>query len=374
LTVDRRGALKAAGAGAAGIALMGLPQAAQASSLGFNATSGSYSAGATATIEYRFDIQNVSAMFRNGAEREVWLDFHRTSYIPSGTAMTVTVDWGDGSSPVTVNSTTSATRFSATKTYATTGVRTVTVSAATPGIGIGYGESNSWNAVGTEMLTDILSWSNIGSLAGAFIGGTNLVSVPNYLPTGVKNIESCFRNCTSFNAPINNWDTTYVTTMVKCFNGASTFNQNVGSWTTGNVTNMWAMFQAATVFNNGGSDTIKNWDTSKVTNMWQTFAQNNAFNQPIGSWNVGAVTNMYGMFLSAVAFNQPLGSWNTGSVTNMGAMFSHSTSSPKMAFDQDISTWNVSSVTSNSGYVTNNATYYQSTWTSAERPTGFPSF
>jgi surface protein len=400
LNLDRRTALKAAGAGAAGIAVMGLPGSAHAASGDFIASSSSYAAGSVATIQYVFDIQGA-----DNAARTVWLDFHRTSYIPSGTAMSVTVDWGDGTSPVTVNSSTSAVNFKATKSYTSNGTRTVTVSNATPGIGIGYGDSNSYNSEGWHMMTEVRSWSNIGSLAGAFWNATNLVSVPNYLPTGVTNLEACFANCSNLNTPLNNWNTSYVTNMTKCFNNATVFNQNIGTWNTANVTSMWALFQGATAFNNGGSDTINNWNTAKVTNMWQTFYAARAFNQNIGSWNTGAVTtmlnmfgqtnafnnggldtiknwntslvtNMSGMFSSATSFNQPIGSWNTGSVTTMTQMFYHSSASPPMAFDQDISGWDVDQVSSKSSFVNtfNATTYYQSTWTAAERPSGFPTF
>lgn len=369
--VDRRTAIKAGGAGVAGIAVVGLPRAAHASSGDFIASSSSYASGSIATMQLRFDIKQAT----NG-NRNVRLEFHRTSYIPSGTAMQVKVDWGDGTGVQTYTSSTIGAQVfapggdsdSSVKTYAADGIYTVTITEATAGIGVGSGTQNGWSTTGMNMLTDVLSWSNIGSLAGGFIRASALTSVPNYLPTGVVSLEGCFKRCTLFNSPINNWDTSRVTSMYQTFADASSFNQNIGSWNLGSCTNLRDMFNNATVFNNGGSDSIQNWNTGNVTSMLQTFARAGAFNQPINTWNTANVTTMYGMFLSAVAFNQPLNLWNTGQVTDMGAMFAHSSSTPPMAFDQDISMWTVAQVTSKNQFVNTTAAWYQSTWLRSERP------
>jgi len=41
-----------------------------------------------------------------------------------------------------------------------------------------------------------------------------------------------FPSASSFNQPLDNWDTSKVTTMREMFRGASNFNQNLNSWNT----------------------------------------------------------------------------------------------------------------------------------------------
>ena len=135
--------------------------------------------------------------------------------------------------------------------------------------------------------------------------------------------------------PFNNIVTTLMTDMNGMFYNATTFNQPIDSWDTQNVTNMNSVFYLASVFN----QPIGSWDTSKVTNMSNMFNFARVFNLSIGSWNTSNVTNMSQMFTSASAFNQNIGSWNTSNVTAMNEMF-YSAS----VFNQNISGWNVANV------------------------------
>ena len=51
------------------------------------------------------------------------------------------------------------------------------------------------------------------------------------------------------------------------FNGASSFNQPLNAWNTSKVTDMGGMFYGASSFN----QPLNEWDTSEVTNMWGMF-------------------------------------------------------------------------------------------------------
>lgn len=96
------------------------------------------------------------------------------------------------------------------------------------------------------------------------------------------------------------------------------------------VTDMSGMFRGHSSFN----EPIQNWDTSQVTSMASMFNRALRFNRPIGSWDTSRVVNMRSMFTGARAFNQPIGSWDVRNVVDMAKMFTGAS-----AFNQDLSDW-----------------------------------
>lgn len=171
----------------------------------------------------------------------------------------------------------------------------------------------------------------------AFQGATNLVSVPDHIPSTLTNTREMFVQATKLNDPnISKWDTSNVTNMAAMFYQATAFNQNLNDWNVSNVTDMTSMFYLASNFN----QPVDKWKTSKVTSMLQMFASASKFNQPLNSWDVTSVTTIEGMFHRAYAFNQPLNSWTTTSLTNMMNTFYEAT-----AFNQPLNNWNTSKVT-----------------------------
>jgi surface protein len=109
--------------------------------------------------------------------------------------------------------------------------------------------------------------------------------------------------------------------MSNMFTTATSFNQPINSWNTSNVTTMNGMFTNATSFN----QPINSWNTSKVTTMNGMFTRATSFNQSINSWNTSNVTDMRSMFRFAFSFNQNISNWDIRNVTNMSRMFSDST-------------------------------------------------
>ena len=71
-----------------------------------------------------------------------------------------------------------------------------------------------------------------------------------------------FNEATSFNQPLNNWNTTNVTNMSGMFWRATSFDQPLNDWDTSNVTNMNEMFRGAMSFN----QSLDNWDINNITN------------------------------------------------------------------------------------------------------------
>jgi surface protein len=209
-------------------------------------------------------------------------------------------------------------------------------------------------------------------------GQTEPVPWTNIITTLMTDMSNLFMNKTTFNEPINTWDTVAVTNMAAMFSGATAFNRPIGPWNTLAVTNMASMFSGASAFNQpidewktdavttmasvfSGASAFNQplpWNTAAVTTMDSVFSGATAFNQPI-PWNTTAVVNMASMFSGASLFNQPIDTWNTGAVTAMTAMFSGAS-----AFNKPVSTWNMTAVTNIDSMFSNASSFNQSisTW------------
>ena len=157
-----------------------------------------------------------------------------------------------------------------------------------------------------DKLTDrAVSWNN----------STDLVTTCDV--SQFTSMYEAFKNNSTFNQDIGDWNTSNVTNMGQVFRGASTFNQDISDWNTSNVTNMGQVFRGASTFNQDISD----WNTSNVTNMGQVFSGASTFNQDISDWNTSNVTNMNNMFNGASTFNQDIRSWNVSSLNSSNNMF-----------------------------------------------------
>jgi surface protein len=183
-------------------------------------------------------------------------------------------------------------------------------------------------------------------------------NINNFDTSNVTDMSYMFNNASSFNQPLTNFNTNKVTTMSFMFHTATAFNQSVNNFNTSNVTNMYAMFYSAIYFN----QSISNFDTAKVTNMAYMFSgksgSNTVFNQPIGNFNTSNVTNMYAMFAFNTGFNQSLSNFNTSNVTNMSSMFYLSN------FNNTINNFNMSSITDMTNMFKDNSNFNQdlSSW------------
>ena len=268
----------------------------------------------------------------------------------TGTTYNYDVDWGDGS-------TDTGQTGDATHTYTSAGDYQVQITGAFPRIyfnntgdrekilSVTQWGTNPWQSMEhaffgctnlTISATDNPNLQNMTNMSGVFRNATSFnQGIGQWNVSNITTMSEVFDGAISFNQDIANWDVSKVTTMIRMFNGATSFNQDIGSWNVSSVTDMTDMFNGATSFNQN----IGNWNVSNVTTMANMFNGATSFNQSIGSWNVNNVINMNGMFGSAISFNQDIAIWNVSNVTNMNGMFNDAT-----AFDQDIGSWNVSNV------------------------------
>lgn len=238
-----------------------------------------------------------------------------------------TVDWGDGTIITGHTGVCS-------HTYAEAGVYTVSITGDFPRIHFNNGPERL-------KLLSIEQWGAIQwtTMWNAFYGCENMLLNATDAPdlSQAISLSGMFRNCESFNSPIDHWDVSSINNMQSMFEGCKVFNQNLNSWNTSQVTTMSQMFSKANAFNGN----ISSWDVGSCTTMRLMFNFAFHFNQDISAWDVSHVTDMASMFNQASIFNQPIGSWDVSSVTTTNNMFSGCNQ-----FNADISGWNMSSCTS----------------------------
>lgn len=237
-----------------------------------------------------------------------------------------TVNWGDGTTDNNVTG-------DITHSYAAEGLYTISISGVFPSIYFNDGGDRG-------KIIEILSWGTIQwqTMENAFYGCENLnfdaIDAPDLsLVTSLKNM---FKECTSFNGIMNNWNVSTITDISGIFTNAEIFNRPLDNWNTINVTDMSEVFKNCYAFN----EPLDNWNTASVTNMREMFYATVPFNQNINNWDVSQVTDMSGMFVACRRFNQPLNLWNVANVTDMNLMFFRTDD-----FEQDLSTWQVGNVT-----------------------------
>jgi surface protein len=157
--------------------------------------------------------------------------------------------------------------------------------------------NNVGSTVSDPCLRTVDAWgdtSKTTSVAQAFSGATNLVSVPDYLPTNFTDLIAMFNNATSFNSPnITNWNMTKVRYVNNMFNGATSFNQDLSKWDVTNILTYRGTFFGAKAFNQN----LSGWKTANATDMQVMFANTTSFSQDISGWDVTKVTT-YGSFAS----------------------------------------------------------------------------
>ncbi|AXE60779.1 hypothetical protein DA803_01595 [[Mycoplasma] phocae] len=174
------------------------------------------------------------------------------------------------------------------------------------------------------------SWtSNVKDMSSMFKNATNFnQDLSNFWAYNVKTMESMFEGASSFNngGKSFKWNslTIIVTNVSKMFKNATSFNQNVTNFDVRNVNDMSSMFEGASSFNNGDAMEL-NWNTwtENVKNMSKMFKDATSFNKKI-IMKTKNVENMTSMFENTKAFNQNISNWNVDKVVNYDNFYNKS--------------------------------------------------
>jgi surface protein len=149
----------------------------------------------------------------------------------------------------------------------------------------------------------------------------NIGSMPDWDVSKVTDMETAFRDKTTFNGDLSNWDVSKVTSMNRMFYNAEDFNQDISNWNVASVEDMNGMFYDAEDFNQD----ISNWNVASVEDMNRMFKTAIAFNKDISGWNVLKVETMGEMFCEASTFNHFVGGWTENSALTSTNMFQGAT-------------------------------------------------
>jgi surface protein len=258
------------------------------------------------------------------------------SLIANVSAGTYTVDWGDGSSPVTAVSGVAAeynyaySSISA-STDTSRGYRQaiVTVTPTTPGATFSLFSLASRHSARTSTQT-VVTWLDIAISApnattvrlGYDAAGTAVVALKwleqaTIVAHNTTNMATMFRLCTELQSvPL--FDTSSVTSMNSMFVNCTSL-QTVPLFDTANVLDMATMFSSCVSLT-----TVPLFNTIRVTTMATMFNLCSAL-QSVPLFNTVAVISMNGMLNTCASLTTvPL--FNTATVTDMGSMFQSCTS------------------------------------------------
>ena len=190
------------------------------------------------------------------------------------------VDWGDGGAEEHIT-----TAGNHSHTYAAGGSYQVKIRGTMPQIYFNGGGD-------CAKLTTIDNWGNIAwsSMYAAFYGCSNMTGnytdAPNLF--AVANMYSMFRDCSSFNQSVSNFNTAKVTSMRSMFRGCSSFNQSVSNFNIAAVTDISFMFLGCNI---NAAGTTTNYDATLVAWAAQDAPNSLNFNGGASKYGEGLVEN-----------------------------------------------------------------------------------
>jgi hypothetical protein len=230
------------------------------------------------------------------------------------------VDWGDGNNAIYKS-------IPVNHTYAALGDYTINIFGSALRFGSGKLTYSS-----APLIISVDQWGSLGlkSLSGAFHGATNLIRVPENLPSGIKDMSYMFALASMFNQDLTLWDVSTVKDMFCMFFNALSFNGNISTWNTSSVVSTSTMFGNAKIFNRD----LSQWDVSHVEDMSAMFGIAEQFNQDLSKWDVSNVKNASSMFLAASSFNQDISNWKVSNMKDISHMFNSA-----LSFNQNLSSW-----------------------------------
>lgn len=247
------------------------------------------------------------------------------------------VDWGDGST----SEITSFNQAETVHTYASSGVKTITISGVIEGFSFGaVSQNRDANKILSVQQWGTLKLKNSG---GYFKSCTNLdlSGVTDVLNTnGALNYADAFLNCTTLTSinRLNEWNVSSATVMLRMFQNCPNFNSNISSWNVSGVTNFVSFMNGCFKFN---SD-VSSWNVSSANDMQNMFYDCYVLNTSFTNWNVSNVTNMIRTLRGCRVINAAsVSNWNVSNVTNMTGFFENLTPThhPSTVLDAIYNSW-----------------------------------
>ncbi len=275
--------------------------------------------------------------------------------VKTGYTYKAQIDWGDGSSLVTVNS---AEDQNMSHSYAFPGLYTIQVT----GVFEGFGDSNTGHAYKSQLIEVVdfgevriknldYAFSEVSSLSRlSGLGDLSEVKSMDYTfyrsvdfddseigewnTRSLESIEGVFEETLLPAPPVENWNTKSVKNMRRAFQGTTLAIPDLSSWETSNVENMSAMFSGSSSAN----PDVSSWDVRKVTNMNAMFNGTTLANPQTGAWVTSSLETMSFMFASSVVANPDVSNWDVSKVTTIRGAFLNSIANP------NLSNWNTESL------------------------------
>jgi len=173
--------------------------------------------------------------------------------IPTGTTVSMDVNWGDGNLETITDSSVS----SLTHTYSSSNTYDISIS------GEFETKFNKGNQTHILKIIDVLQWGQTFQALCTMEGCANLstISAVDY-PSRALIYGFLFRGCSSLNADLSFWDTSLaIGSFQETFSGATNFNGSLSGWTVKG--SLSEMFKDATSFNQD----LSSWDVSNVTSF-----------------------------------------------------------------------------------------------------------
>lgn len=142
----------------------------------------------------------------------------------------ITIDWGDGT--VETFTETSVGNFKFPHTYPIGGQYEIHVSGTASSTGFGPSTERS------EWLKCIALGTVTDNFSSAFSDARNLISAPDKIPAGAKNMRSMFYQASALETGLVNWDVSQVTDMSQMLMRTRNFNQDLSGWCVTNITTL----------------------------------------------------------------------------------------------------------------------------------------
>ena len=133
-----------------------------------------------------------------------------------------------------------------------------------------------------------LDLSSVTTIAGCFYQATAFNgNISSWDVSNIESISTAFFRASNFNSDLSSWATTSLTNSSGAFQEATLFNSDIGGWDVSNV-----IFMNGTLRQTSFNHPLNLWDTSKVESMELMFFLTTSFNQPVDSWSFVSVKNM----------------------------------------------------------------------------------